>query len=263
MSLRWYLNESPVSSEKLNQLSITKLTEIDRDALAAKIEGMMIYNLTKHRFEYWDGASWKPFGGGSMLTMIGYKRYGSFDSNTGYFLQFSSNVGRSTTGDIKWLGNLSPVTFSDVTITLTSNAEHTFYASTSNLGRPVSKVYVTFPFVIGAVYTNTQSVMTVTLDSVKFEILDGSDIVAIDTFVANKSYTKINATSIYAGHIISAIMDVGDKDINDFRFKITVDSSVSPSADLLEHRHYWYADSKDTEPTESEFHPLELQMLLL
>ncbi len=262
MSLRWYLNESPVSSEKLNQLSIIKLMEEERDALIAKIEGMMIYNLTKHRFEYWDGISWKPFGGGSMLNMIGYKRYGSFDSNTGYFLQFSSNAGRSIAGNTKWLGNLSPVTFSDTNTVLTSSAEHIFYSNMHNLGRPISKVYATFPFVIGAVYT-TQSVITVTLDSVKFEILDGSDIVASDTFVANKSHTKVNTTSVYAGHIISTIIDVGDKDINDLRFKVTVDSSVSPSTALLEHKHYWYADSKDTEPTESEFHPLELQLLLL
>ena len=263
MSLRWYLNENPVSSEKMNQLSVIKLTEVERDGFTAAIEGMMIYNLTKHRFEYWDGTTWKPFGGGSMLNMIGYKRYGSFDSNAGYFLQFTTNAGRSANGSSRWLGNLSPVTFKDPNITLTSSAEHTLYSNTFDLGRAVSKVYATFPCVIGAVYSNTQPVITITLDSIKFEVLDGTTVIASSTFTANRSYTRINNTTIYAGHLVSTIVDVGDKDISDFRFKVTVNSSVSPSTDLLEHRHYWYADSKDIEPTESEFHPLELQVLLL
>lgn len=263
MSLKWYLNESPVSSEKLNQLSVLKLTEEDRDAFTQTVEGMIIYNLTKHRFEYWNGSSWKPFGGGSMLNMIGYKRYGSFDSNSGYFLFFANNSGRASNGDTRWLGNLSPVKFSAVNTTLTSSAEHIFYSNVKSLRRAVSKVYITFPVAIGAVYTTNKSVLTITLDNIKFEVLDGSNIVATSVFNANKQYTKLNTAAIYSGHMVSTVLDVEDKEINDFKLRISVLSNVFPSEDLIEHRHYWYADVRDTEPIESDFHPLEMQVLLL
>ncbi|GIU71511.1 MAG: hypothetical protein KatS3mg003_0990 [Candidatus Nitrosocaldaceae archaeon] len=263
MSLKWHLNESPVSSEKLNQLSVLKLTEADRDSFGAKIEGMMIYNLTKHRFEYWNGNSWKPFGGGSMLNMIGYKRYGSYDSKAGYFLFFSSNNGRSSNGDTRWQGNISPAKFSSTNPTLTSSAEHVFYSNTYDLGRPISKLYITFPFVVGALYTINKPVITITLNSVKFEVLDGSSIVAANTFNINESYTKLNTTSIYSGHIISSIIDVNDVEISNFKLRLSVVSNLQPTTDIIEHRHYWYSDTKDTEPTEIDFHPLEVQALLL
>ncbi len=263
MSLRWNLNESPVSSEKLNKVSITKLIESDRDSLSAqqKIEGMMIYNLTRHRFEYWDGSSWKPFGGGSMLSIIGYKRYGSFNASEGYFLFFASGVGRSNASDTRWQGNTSPALFTSNNATFITNAEHVFYSNIYNLGRPISKVYVTFPCVIGAT-SSTQTDMSITLASIKFEVLDNTNTVASNTVNMNKSYTKANTTSIYAGHIITSILDVGDKEISDFRFKVEVSSSVTPT-NITSHKHYWYADTRDTEPTNLDFHPLEMQVLLL
>ncbi len=262
MSLKWSLNESPVSSEKMNKLSVIKLLEGERDSLTLgqKIEGMLIYNLTKHRFEYWNGSSWKPVGGGSMLSMIGYKRYNSYD-NSGYFLFFTVNSGRSSNGDTRWLGNLSPALFTNNSNTLTSSAEHTLYANTSNLLRPISKAYITFPCVIGGTYSTAQNA-SITLNNVRFDILDGSSIIASDIFTMNKTYTKINTTSIYAGHIINSIIDIGDKEITQFKIKVSLTSTIT-STNLQEHRHYWYADTANTEPTAMDFHPLQVQLLLL
>ncbi len=262
MSLKWHLNESPISSEKMNKLSVTKLLEGERNSLTQeqKIEGMIIYNLTKHRFEYWNGNSWRPVGGGSMLSMIGYKRYSSFDSS-GYFLFFASGSGRATNGDTRWLGNLSPALFTNNASTLTSSAEHILYANRTDLGRAISKVYITFPCVIGGTYSTSQNI-TVTLTTIRFDILDGSSIIASDIFTMNKTYTRINATSLYTGHIVNSIIDVGDKEITQFKLKVSVTSNIT-STNLQEHRHYWYADVSNTEPTQTDFHPLEVQLLLL
>lgn len=39
--------------------SIPRVTEAQRDALPGPAEGTVIYNLTTHRLECWDGTAWR------------------------------------------------------------------------------------------------------------------------------------------------------------------------------------------------------------
>lgn len=36
------------------------MTSTQRDAITSPVEGMLIYNLTDHRYEYWNGSAWTP-----------------------------------------------------------------------------------------------------------------------------------------------------------------------------------------------------------
>lgn len=64
MSQQFSFKESP-SLNKINQMSLQKISTTERDALTAaeKIVGMLIYNTTTARNERWDGTNWVAWSG--------------------------------------------------------------------------------------------------------------------------------------------------------------------------------------------------------
>ena len=269
MSTKWTTNENPVASSKLNKLCIIHLTTADRTALGSSdvIFGQIIRDITDGNYYEVSGISPVTFkklgkslgGGGGVVNLIGYYRYGSYIAQIGHYLFPTTPIGRSQVSSNSWTGNQSPLATTSGSANFVETVTLAGYKGAIDLGKPIDKIYLTFAFALRAIYSVSQA-MTLTVNSVKFDIYDGVTLKTTKTITMNES-RNVTSSDQTTGHIVHAEIDIGSISIADLQIKITIDSTVT-ATNLLSHYHYWYGDVESSSPGTGNFHPLEVQAVL-
>lgn len=258
MPLVWSANENPVSSVKLNKMSVTSwANEASIDTSQIKV-GSVVYlediNSLKIVRQISPTLILDSVGGGMKLDLVfGRLRFKGGASDSFDLISDIQAIGVRGSDPLTRFGAIN--TNGGAVATFTDSRTYEFAQKKDFGGKPIGKVFVAVVLPAHLLYSLDQApTFKFNATNTKIEILDDGVVKATISLPVDVSKSVVNHTRHNLQAQLEGVVDLNGHIFTNFQIKVTMQTNTSITTNLTAHIHRWFSTAPsdiDTTVTES------------